>query len=30
MKAEKNLVLAKMDATANDAPPGYNVEGEEF
>ena len=26
-KAENNLVIAKMDATANDAMPGFEVEG---
>ncbi len=26
-KKEKNLVIAKMDATANDAPREYPVEG---
>lgn len=27
LKSEKNLVLAKMDATANDSPSEYAVEG---
>ena len=26
-KSDKNLVIAKMDATANDAPPEFKVEG---
>ena len=26
-KDETNLVIAKMDATANDIPPGYSAEG---
>ena len=27
VKKEKNLVIAKMDATANDVHPGYHAEG---
>ncbi len=27
LKDDKNLVIAKMDATSNDAPPEYKVEG---
>lgn len=26
-KSEKNLVIAKIDATANDSPPEYKIEG---